>query len=162
MTDAEKKMRKYIRSIERRLNLPKDVKERVMSDFLSSINARREAGQSEEQIYAELGDAQKVAAELNDQMKEFAYRKSPWRYLFAVVAAYGAARLLKSIIGQILYWLLQIEIQRETASIGVIGGADGPTAIFVASSAGAGYIWAVVLLVIGIWGFLRLRKCKNK
>ena len=159
MTDKE--MQRYLHQVKRRLNLPKDVRERVMSDFVSAIRARQEAGKTNEEIIAELGEAKKAAAELNEQMKEFAYRKSPWRYLFAVVAAYGAARLLKSIVGQILYWLLQIEIQREAASIGVIGGADGPTAIFVAASAGAGYIWAVLLMIVGIWGFFRLCKCKK-
>lgn len=159
MTDKE--MERYLRQVRWRLNLPKDIKERVMSDFVSAVRARQEAGKTTEEIYAELGDAKKAAAELNAQMKEFAYRKSPWRYLFAALAAYGAARLLKLIVGQILYCLLQIEIQREAASIGVIGGADGPTAIFVTSSPGAGYIWAILLLIVGIWGFFRLCKCKK-
>ena len=152
---------KYLRSVERRLNLPKDIKARVMSDFASSIHARQEKGMTDEEILAELGDAKTVAADLNEQMKEFVYRKSPWRFLFGALAAYGGASLLKSIFGQILYWLMQIEIQREAASIGVIGGADGPTAIFVTSSVGAGYVWSVLLLIVGIWGFLRLRKCKK-
>lgn len=160
MTDKE--MQRYLRRVERRLNLPKDVKERVMSDFVSSIRARQETGKSNEEIIAELGDAKKAAAELNEQMKEFAYRKSPWRYLFAAMAAYGAARLLKSIFAQILYWILQVQIRTETASVGVIGGADGPTAIFVTSAPWTGYLVTVLLLVIGIWGFLYLGKCKKK
>ena len=77
MTQAEKKMKRYVNAIERRLNLPLEVKGRVMSDFGSSIAARREAGQTDEEIYTELGDPKKVAAELNEQMQEFAYRKSP-------------------------------------------------------------------------------------
>ena len=44
MTEAEKKMKRYVNAIERRLNLPPEVKARVMSDFASSIAARREAG----------------------------------------------------------------------------------------------------------------------
>ena len=156
----DQQMKKYIRAVERRLNLPRDIKARVMSDFACSIQARREAGTTDEQIREELGDAKKAAADLNEQMKEFAYRKSPWRFLFGAVAAYGAARLLKQIAGQILYWLMQIELHTETASIGVIGGAEGPTAIFVTSRPGTGYLWAVLLMAVGIWGFLRLRKCK--
>ena len=48
-------------------------------------------------------------------------------------------------------------------SIGVIGGADGPTAIFIASPPD-GWIWLLLLLAaaaaagIGIWLFLRRRK----
>lgn len=157
-----KDMEKYIKAIERRLNLPKEVKARVMSDFVSSVHARQEAGQTDEGIMAEFGSPEKAAADLNEQMKEFAYRKSPWRFLFAALAAYGAARLLGSIVAQIMYWILQIQVRRETASIGVIGGADGPTAIFVTAAPWSEYLITAVLLIVGIWGFLRLCKCTKK
>lgn len=153
---------KYTKAVNRRLNLPRDVKERVMSDFVSSIRARQESGQTEEEIIADLGSPKKAAAELNEQMKEFAYRKSPWRYLFAAMAAFGAARLLKFLLGQILYWLMRIPVRTESASIGVIGGADGPTAIFVTSEPGTGYIVAGLLIFVGIWGFFRLSRCLKK
>ena len=156
------KIEKYLKAVSHRLNLPKKVKERVMSEFVSSVRARQEAGQSDEQILMDLGSPEKVAAELNEQMKEFAYRKSPWRYLFAGMAAYGAAKILKLLLGQLLYWFMQIPVRQETASIGVIGGADGPTAVFVTSSTATEHIVAVVLLVVGIWGFFRLRHCRKK
>ena len=94
MTQAEKKMKRYVNAVERRLNLPLKIKARVMSDFQSSIVARREAGQTDEEIYAELGTPSKAAADLNEQMKDYAYRKSPWRFLFLGIAAVGGARLL--------------------------------------------------------------------
>lgn len=153
---------KYTKAVSRRLNLPKEIKDRVMSDFISSIRARQEAGQSDEQILADLGSPRKAAAELNEQMKEFAYRKSLWRFFFAGVAAYGAAKILKLLLGQLLYWFMQIPMRQETASIGVIGGADGPTAIFVTSTPATGYLIALVLLVVGIWGFLRASRCLKK
>ena len=153
---------KYTKAVSRRLNLPKEVKDRVMSDFVSSIRARQENGQSDEQILAELGSPRKAAAELNEQMKEFAYRKSLWRFFFAGVAAYGAAKLLELLFGQIVYWIMRHPVRMESASIGVIGGADGPTAIFVTSTPATGYLIALVLLVVGIWGFLRLSRCLKK
>ena len=54
MTQAEKKMKSYVNAVERRLNLPREVKARVMSDFQSSIVARREAGQSDAVSYTHL------------------------------------------------------------------------------------------------------------
>ena len=51
----DKAMKKYIKSVERRLNLPKDIKKRVMSDLESDILARQEAGMTDEAILAELG-----------------------------------------------------------------------------------------------------------
>ena len=172
MTEAEKKMKKYVTAVERRLNLPREVKARVMSDFSSSIQARREAGMSDEAIYAELGAPKKAAADLNEQMKEFAYRKSPWRFLFAAAAAYGAVQLLGVLWGYLVYFWYRLVYSdmvlgigmttTESSSIGIIGGADGPTAIFVTTPIWMHYILPVLALVIGIWGFLRLRKCKQK
>lgn len=164
MTDAEKKMKRYVNAVERRLNLPRDVKARVMSDFGSSIAARREAGHTDEQIYEELGTPQKGAADLNEQMKEFAYRKSPWRFAFlgaAIVSGlwflyYGMLRLAVAL-------LFSVNVGNE-ASFGIIGGADGPTAIFVTSSPRIDWDHVIftVLLVVGIFGYLRLRKCRKK
>ena len=164
MTDGEKKMKQYVNAVERRLNLPKDVKARVMSDFSSSIQARREAGMTDEQIYAELGDAKKAAEDLNGQMKEFSYRKSPWRYLFAALAVYGGARALGGLWALICYWILRAQLSfssGEAAAIGIIGGADGPTAIFVTAPLWAHYLVPLALMIVGILGFLRLRKCKK-
>lgn len=159
-------MKKYLKKVERRLNLPRDIKKRVISDLESDILARKEAGLSEDAILAELGTAKKVANELNLQMKEFAYRKSPWRFVFAACAAYGAAELLEKLFGYVLMCLYKLGTFSigEQASIGIIGGADGPTAIFVTSSLPAWYHFVIpaVLVGIGVWGFLRLRKCKQK
>ena len=166
MTDAEKKMKKYTTAIERRLNLPREMKARVMSDFISSVQARREAGQSDAEIYAELGNPKKAAAELNEQMKEFTYRKSPWRYLFAACAAYGTAELLGGLIARLMYLFLRDPLlstsMGEAASAGIIGGADGPTAVFVTTPGWMHYINPCLFLMIGIWGVQYFSKRKRK
>lgn len=168
----EKKMKKYCNRVARRLNLPKDIKQRVMSDFVSSIEARREAGLTDEEIMAELGAPGKAAADLNEQMKEFTYRKSPWRFAFLALSILSGGWLvlygLLQRFGMLLNTLNLSFSPNEGASIGIIGGADGPTAIFVTGTVtqGAGFDWDVVimavLLIVGILGFLRLRRCKHK
>ena len=169
MTQAEKKMKRYVNAIERRLNLPLEVKVLVMSDFGSSISARREAGQTDEEIYAELGDPKKVAAELNEQMQEFAYRKSPWRFVFAVFGIYFGIKLLGIVYVLIFSAAMAIyaKMPNMASSVGVIGGADGPTAIFVTTSTN----WLTFLLEVGLtaavvglcnWGYRRLCKCRKK
>ena len=164
MTDAEKKMKKYVNAVERHLNLPRQIKVRVMSDFSSSIQARRESGMTDEEIYAELGSPQKAAADLNEQMKEYAYRKSPWRFLFLACAAYGAAELLGSLMAWIIWLMIADPVLHagEAASVGIIGGADGPTAVFVTTPGWTGYVLPVLALGIGIWGFLRFSRQKRK
>ncbi len=162
MTEAEKKMKKYVNAVERRLNLPLDLKARVMSDFASSIAARREAGETDEEIYASLGTPRKAAAELNEQMKDFAYRKSPWRFVCLAVAV-GSGLWLAFYAGLQIFGQLFIKNQGG-ASMGIIGGADGPTAIFVATTVGFNWDMLIVaaVLIFSTWGFLRLRKCRGR
>lgn len=40
--------------------MPKDVNTRVMNDFISSIQGRREARQTDDEIYEELGSLKKL------------------------------------------------------------------------------------------------------
>ena len=160
MTEQQKKMKKYTDSVERRLNLPRDVKVRVMTDFVTSIAARQEAGQTDEQIYTELGEPKKVSADLNEQMKEYVYRKSPWRFLLLALAI-AAGLWLAFYAGM---QLMVRSLAGQAGDLGIIGGADGPTAIFVTTSSFPD--WDIVImaaaLIVGIAGYIRLRRCKPK
>jgi len=165
MTDEQKKMKRYTNAVERRLNLPPNVRHRVMSDFISSIAARREAGQTDDEIYRELGSAKKAAADLNEQMREFAYHKSPWRFAFAALAAFSGVHLLGSLLSYLISWAFTLSLApAKHGSIGIIGGADGPTAIFLTTSLDSGFwdIAALLLLLLGLWGYFRLRRCQTK
>ena len=162
MTDAQKKMKKYTNAIERKLNMPKDVKTRVMTDFISSIQGRRESGQTDEEIFAELGSPKKVAADLNEQMKDYTYVKSPWRWVcLAIIIGCMMSFAFGGTIGMLVH-LLNASV---SSSIGIIGGADGPTAIFVTTS--NDYIWyragiTAIILIMAILGFYRLSRCPRK
>lgn len=164
MTEANKKMKKYTNSVERKLNLPRDVKRRVMADFISSIQSRRDAGLTDEEIFAELGTPGAVAADLNEQMKEFAYRKSPWRLAcLALVILCALALAFKGGIGLMMF-LLDLHVN-AASSIGIIGGADGPTAIFVTRTPGAMYLETAILvlvLIVSLIGFYRLGHMRKK
>lgn len=164
MTREQKKMKRYMTAIERRLNLPKDVKLRVMSDLQSSVAARREAGQDDEAIYAELGDPETVAAELNEQMREYAYTKSKWRWAALAGAAVAAVMLLFESVTELLVWLLNASISGSD-SIGIIGGADGPTAIFVTEVTSTdgipGWIIWLMVLTMCVLGWRKLSRCTS-
>lgn len=163
MTDAQRKMKRYTSAIRRRLNLPREVKARVMNDFITTISAMQEAGKTDGEIYAELGAPKKVAADLNEQMNEFAYRKSPWRFAFLTLAVVAGAKLagdvLPAALGYLFLRAAAVFTPAESAGIGIIGGADGPTAIFVTTAPWTGAVIALAALLIGVLGFLRLRKC---
>ena len=65
--------------------------------------------------------------------------------------------VLPMIIGAVL------KAQTAASSIGIIGGADGPTAIMVVGVTGVGSIFVesvvgVLLVIIGIWGLRKIKK----
>lgn len=90
-------------------------------------------------------------------------RKSPWRFAFGAVSVYAAWRLVWSAAGLLISKAGGISFPvRKAATIGIIGGADGPTAIFVTASPGSGWeilLWAA-LLTGGILGLRHFRKRK--
>ena len=157
-------LEKYLRAVRRRLDMPKQLKDRVMEDFISSIDARKEDGQEESAILAELGAPKEAAKELNRQMQEYTYRKSPWRWVFLGLAVVsGLCIAYRGLPGLLL--MLFNKTYNAAASIGVIGGADGPTAIFVTTKPGnihATVGMYIILLLTGIIGFLIMRKLKQK
>ena len=161
MSQRENKMRKYIRAVSRRLNLPKEVRKRVMTDFTSAIQSRKEAGKTDAEIYAELGTPQEAAMELNEQMKEFAYQKSPWRWVCLGLVVLCVLVLLHGGI----YGLLTAILTSSQASMGIIGGADGPTAVFITTSSDYllyQYGVTLLLLIMGMLGFFALSRIRKK
>jgi len=159
MSKQDRNLEKYKRAIARRLELPKELRQRVMEDFSSDLSARLERGQTAEQIITELGTAKKVAGDLNEEMKEFMYAKSPWRWVSLAAAVWGGCVLLFNGVTGFLAWLLTASMNID---VGIIGGADGPTAIFVTSSPAPGRIivW-VIVTVMGIIGFVSLGRLKK-
>lgn len=153
-------IKKYVNSIERRLNLPLNLRARVMNDFSTSICARNEQGESYEDIMKSLGSPDKVAAELNEQLKDFTYRKSPWRFACLLLAL---CSLMWIIFWGLMPWISTF--MSSIASESIIGGADGPTSIFVTKANIVTWreiLVCLVLTALGIFGFVRLSHCKNK
>ena len=72
----------------------------------------------------------------------------------------GGLLLLSVIVPMIIGAILT---SQPAGSVGIIGGADGPTAVFVVGTFGAGGVIAqsiigVLLVVVGIWGLIRCKK----
>ncbi len=65
-------------------------------------------------------------------MRDYTYRKSPWRFAFAAVAIAAGCKLLWPVVVSIFVWLytgyLTLTTDGFASSIAIIGGADGPTA----------------------------------
>ncbi|MBQ8315259.1 MAG: hypothetical protein IJX95_05915 [Lachnospiraceae bacterium] len=72
----------------------------------------------------------------------------------------GGLVLLSVIAPMIIGSLLANQL---SDSVGIIGGADGPTAVFVVGTFGAGSViiesvLGVLLVFVGIWGLIKCKK----
>lgn len=119
-------VKRYMNAIERRLRVDRKTKLRIMTELAGDFQSRRDNGQSDEAIMKELGTPEQVAAEFNASLGG-APSVSRWRWGFVVLAAVVLAVVL-----------VPAAVNRLAVSqpdtIGVIGGADGPTSIYVTTS----------------------------
>ncbi|WP_367925006.1 hypothetical protein [uncultured Ruthenibacterium sp.] len=136
-------VKRYVNAIEWHLRLPLKDKVRVMSDVTTSIVARHEAGESYEEIMKEMGTPRQVAQRFNAAMG-VSEKPSRWRFLFLALlvllivgciskisyeqGTLAGASIMQGIVPNL------ITGPSGSTNMGVIGGADGPTAIFVSST----------------------------
>ena len=81
-------VKRYMNAIERRLNTDRKTRTRIMTELAGDFQSRREAGQRDEEIMAELGTPEEVAAQFNEALGgEGARPASRWRWAFVVLAA---------------------------------------------------------------------------
>ena len=85
--------------------------------------------------------------------------KNPWRFACLALSVLGLALLIVQLA--IFHGFSVALSPSEAASIGIIGGADGPTAIFVSSVPGLGsWLLPIGLIVGGLAGFFLLGRKK--
>ena len=126
-------MKRYMNAIEFHLRLPARDKRRVMADLISTVAARREAGETDDAIMADMGSPRQVADQFNGEMAgNLAPRKSPLRFLLiGLLLLLGVDTLGRTV------WMVGFAeglsqlVGAGSSTIGIIGGADGPTAIYV-------------------------------
>ena len=120
-------VKRYVNAIEARLALPLRDKIRVMTDLSTAIEARHEAGESYEEIMADMGSPEEVAAQFNEEMAPGETARSPLRFLPLILAA---AACIPALL-QVLSGIALVQFFSSVGDIGIIGGADGPTSIFI-------------------------------
>ncbi len=81
--------------------------------------------------------------------------------VLSIISIVGGGLLLLSVIAPMI--IGAILTSQASGSVGIIGGADGPTSVFVVGMFGAGGVIAesvigVFLVVVGIWGLIRCKK----
>ncbi len=146
------KLQRYLSRLRRMLYVNEARKDEIIAEILNTVRQQQLAGKSEKEILAQLRPASEIAREENGKAN-IQYRKSPWRW----------ACLALALLSILLFALQQGWIPMPIPSdVGIIGGADGPTAILVTTGDGASAqqrFIPLLLAAMGLVGFLALSKC---
>lgn len=138
-------VKRYMNAIERYLRVDRKTRVRIMTELASDFQSRRESGQSDEAIMKELGTPEEVATQFNTALNA-PNKPSRWRWAFAALAVLILAIALVPMLADKLS-------ANQAASLGVIGGADGPTAIYVSASPAQSLIGSLPWLLGCVAGF---------
>lgn len=81
--------------------------------------------------------------------------------VLSIISIVAGGWLLLSVIAPMIIGAI-LSLQ-PSGSVGIIGGADGPTAVFVVGTFGAGgviieSVIGVLLIAVGIWGLIKSKK----
>lgn len=150
----EPEVKKYLSAIGKKLRLPKKIKQSVLSDLVTGMLVRVEEGESMEQVIQDMGTPAQVAEGINEEMDDLVYVKSPWRWAcLGLVIICSMVLLMHGYLG---LWMFL------SNGMLTIEGTDGPTQIFVTSTVDGrmqGTIIALILLIMGVIGFVKLSHC---
>ena len=80
----------------------------------------------------------------------------------SIISIIAGGLVLLSVVAPMIIGAI-LKAQTAANSIGIIGGADGPTAIVLVGTVGAGsviieIVIGVLLIVAGIWGLRKIKK----
>ena len=158
----------FLKALEKALGkLKKSERTKYVESYRELLADLMENGFSEEEAVAKQGNVQNIAAEIIADAAPNEKRKDPGGVILLIASA---VMLILSVVMFFNDWIVSRILTAvfnlntmEASSIGIIGGADGPTAIFVSSVPGDNrMILLPTVLVVGvtIWYFMRKRKKK--
>lgn len=132
---------RYIRKILRGIKVTSQTKKRIKHDLRTELESKEEAGLTIDEVISQKGTPEKVADRFNqsyigtDMYRQYYTQKS----LIIVAIVFLA-------ISVFTFFLTQ------DASIGIIGGADGPTKIFIPADGLGIFIGSIVGLIFFVLG----------
>lgn len=131
MTEDQKKIKKYVNAVERKLKMPLKMKVRINEDLGTDIHARMEAGQSVDEVLEALGSPEDVADRFNGELGAQVQSEAGLiRFLFLFLAVFMSVYTAYGFITDI--YVRQFMDAYLRSPVTIIGGADGPTSVFVA------------------------------
>ena len=119
--------------------------------------------QLEEKEQSELKEIAAKLEVLNEQFaKRNEHRRKVWRAVFILLGIFVLFNLGYDAIIQIAIRQLMHTSNADATSVAIIGGADGPTSILIASRVGVGTVKFIVMMILGIISFVGIYKTRRK
>lgn len=152
----------YIHEVERLLPLPRQAKKEVLRDLEEAFASAAEHGETESQLIQRLGSPKEFVESLNEQLGFERLSGEIWKrkQIIAIVCAAILSLLCLGVYSA----AKAMGMSRMIESLGVIGGADGPTAIFVTSTGPDILYWMALLGIVsfGAGVVLAIRYIRRK
>ena len=128
---TEKQYLKAVSAALRRSGMAGKTRKRLIADLTSDFSARLERGESAGEIIGSMGPPEQLAEEFLAENGGASVRTRPQKILFffGVLSA-----VLTAVWGK--FRLGRESRNAAASSVGIIGGADGPTSILIQSSPG--------------------------
>ena len=162
--------RRYLHAVKHELCLRGTARRRVIKPLARKL--REHPDYTYDQIVSIFGTCGETALELNQSIPGYLYSKSYWRFAFLPVGILGlwgclqylGFRMFCQFLLHYPGFLSPIYPGNED-SIGIIGGADGPTAIFITDSpaftSSLSFAACVLFSLAGFLGYYLLRHWKR-
>ena len=120
-------------------------------------------GQLEEKEHSELKEIAAKLEILNEQFaKKNEHRRKIWRAVFILLGVFVIFSIGYDVFVQIIIRQFMNISNADATSVAIIGGADGPTSIFVASRVGFSTVKFIIMLLLGIVSFVGIYKTRKK
>ena len=158
----------YMKAVKKHLCLPPSLAKESLKPLFQLLKGSQA---SYDDLVEDLGTPKARAEELNRSVPGYLYRKSDWRKPCMVLGIISLLRsiYLASVLGLFHFAMANPHItfgfNAPAASVGMIGGADGPTAIYVTSmpqyTTALSLLFWLSMAILGFWGYYHLRHVRS-
>lgn len=161
------KQEAFLKALKKELRrLKRKERERYVESYRELLADMTESGMPEEEAVAQQGDVKEIAAEILSNAMPSEKRMDIGGILLIAASILllmeSAKRFFMDRLGLVGFHL----IGTEAASVGIIGGADGPTAIFVTSTTPVSswmvYLLTVLVIVLTVVYLIRRRQAQRQ
>lgn len=151
----------FLKCLKRKLKgLKKEECKKYIEYYDEMISDIVESGVSEEEAIARQGSIEQIVEEIFANINPTSLKRTDWRGL--VLAVVSVILLLCCVISFCLPTQFHMSWNMNS-SVGIIGGADGPTSIFLAGKIGQPWgLYAATAIVIGVTGIYFIKKYRKR